>query len=153
MTTKRDTIEAAMSVADDVASGKLDPATLEQQMVEELQALVAVVVGAGDPLWPLQTEVARGVLAAGGLDADELAEWLAVARRRENPDAPSETLSAAAPVDGSSTSPEVSSSGSVAHSPENDAADDDFADVPREVIVRAEAAALDIIGRWREANR
>ncbi|WP_198537999.1 flagellar hook-length control protein [Mycobacteroides chelonae] len=150
--TKRDAIEAAMNLADDVASGKVDPAHLEQQMVEELHELVGTVVGAGDPLWPLQTEVARGVLAVGGIEANELSEWLAVARRRENPDAPSEPLSAPVPIDGSSTVPEPVSSGSVAHSPENDAADDDFADVPRHIIVEAERAAMVVIDQWRESR-
>lgn len=60
--TKRDAIEAAMNLADDVASGKLDPAHLEQQLVTELRELFGTVVGAGDPLWDLQIDVARGVL-------------------------------------------------------------------------------------------
>ncbi|SIL58144.1 flagellar hook-length control protein [Mycobacteroides abscessus subsp. abscessus] len=150
-TTTADLIRAATSVARDVSDGKLDPATLEQQMVEELQALVAVVVGAGDPLWPIQIDVARGVLAAGGIPTDEMAEWLAVQRRLENPD--SEPLSAAVPLDGSTTPPKAISSGSGELSPENDAADDDFADVPREVLAEAERAALDIINAWRDSQR
>lgn len=152
MTTKRDTIEAAMSVADDVASGKLDPATLERQMVEELHELVGSVVGEDDPLWPLQTDVARGVLAAGGLDASEISEWAAVAHRRENPDASSETLSAPVPIDGADTSPEPVSSVSGPHSPESDALPDDLADVPRHIIVQAEQAAMTVISAWRESR-
>ncbi|OHU77463.1 hypothetical protein [Mycobacteroides chelonae] len=149
-TTTADLIRAATSVARDVSDGKLDPATLEQQMVEELQALVAVVVGAGDPLWDLQVQVASGVLAAGGIEANELSEWAAVAHRRENPDAPSE---AAVPIGGADTPPEAILSGSGELSPESDPADDDFADVPREVLAEAEAAAMEIIDLWREANR
>ncbi|TDZ77063.1 flagellar hook-length control protein [Mycobacteroides salmoniphilum] len=148
--TKRDAIEAAMNLADDVASGKVDPAHLEQQMVEELHELVGTVVGAGDPLWPLQTEVASGVLAAGGIPTDELGEWLSVQRRRENPDA--EPLSAPVPIDGSSTPPEVVSSGSGPHGPENDALPDDLADVPRSVIIEAEAAAMSVITEWRASR-
>lgn len=40
----------------------------------------------GDALWPLQLDVCRAVLAAGGIPPDELAEWLAVARRGTEPD-------------------------------------------------------------------
>ncbi len=80
--TKRDAINAAMSVADDVAQGRLDPSALEAEMVAEVTALVGQVSGPDDPLWPVQLDVARGVLAAGGIPADELSEWLAVARNR-----------------------------------------------------------------------
>lgn len=150
-TTTADLIRAATSVARDVSDGRLDPATLERQMVEELHELVGSVVGEDDPLWPLQLDVARGVLAAGGLDASELSEWAAVARRRENPD--TEALSAPVPIGGADTPPEANSSGSGELSPENDAADDDFADLPPSVIKEAEQAAMAIVNEWREANR
>ncbi|MDM2099593.1 flagellar hook-length control protein [Mycobacteroides abscessus] len=148
-TTKRDAIEAAMSVANDVASGKLDPEHLEQQAVTELRDLVGTVVGEDDPLWPLQVQIANGVLAAGGVPTDELSEWLAVQRRRDGVE--TEPLSAPVPIDGTDTPPEVSSSASGTLSPENDAADDDddFSDVPREVIKEAERAAWAIINEWR----
>lgn len=82
--TKRDAVAAAMSVAEDITSGALDPGQLESEVVAACRELLAVVVGEGDPLWPLQVEICRGVLAAGGaIGADELAEWLAVQRRRE----------------------------------------------------------------------
>jgi len=80
--TKRDAINGAMSVADDVAEGRLAPADLEAHLETELRALVGTVVGEGDPLFALQVEIARGVLAVGGVPTDELAEWLAVARHR-----------------------------------------------------------------------
>lgn len=147
-TTKHDVIEAAMSVADDVAQGRLDPATLEQQAVTELRELFAVVVGPDDPLWPVQLDVARGVLAAGGLDASELSEWAAVARRRENPEA-AEALSAVVSIVGTDTPPEPVSSVSGGVSPESDTVPDDLADVPRHIIAEAEAAAMDIINEWR----
>lgn len=146
-TSKRDAIEAAMSVADDVAQGRLDPEHLEQQAFAELQALVGTVVGAGDPLWDLQVQITSGVLAAGGLDASELSEWAAVARRRENPDA--EPLSAVVSIVGADTPQPASSDASVAHSPESDAPDDDFSDVPRDVLKEAERAALAVINEWR----
>jgi hypothetical protein len=83
--TKRDAVAAAMSIAEDVTEGKLAPAALEAQLVAECRALVGPVVGEGDPLFPLQLEVCRSVLAAGGLSSAEISEWLAVARRRETP--------------------------------------------------------------------
>ncbi|MFL0159520.1 flagellar hook-length control protein [Mycobacteroides chelonae] len=146
--TKRDVVTAAMSIADDIAEGRLAPEHLEAQAVTELRDLFGTVVGEDDPLWPVQLDVAHGVLAAGGIPTDELAEWLAVQRRRDNPEA-AEALGAPVPLNGSDTPPEVSSSGSGTLSPESDAVPDDLVDVPREVIAEAEAAAMSVIGRWR----
>ncbi|OBG00700.1 hypothetical protein A5773_04220 [Mycobacterium sp. 852014-52450_SCH5900713] len=80
--TKRDVIDAAMSVAEDVAESRLDPTQLNQAVADECKALFGTVVGDDDPLWPLHIDVARQVLAVGGLSADELSEWLAVASSR-----------------------------------------------------------------------
>lgn len=80
-TTKRDAINAAMSVADDVAAGRLSPADLDTTLVEACKALLGDVRGPDDPLFDLQVAVARGVLGVGGIPADELTEWAAVARR------------------------------------------------------------------------
>lgn len=80
--TTEDAIRAASSIARDVADGKLSPAALEAQAVAELRELVGTVVGEGDPVWPLQLQIARGVLALGGIEPDELSEWLAVGRQR-----------------------------------------------------------------------
>ena len=44
--------------------------------------LFGTVVGDGDPLWDLHRDIARQVLALDGVPADELSEWLAVARQR-----------------------------------------------------------------------
>lgn len=90
ITTASDVVTAAMGIADDAAQGRLAPATLEAQLETELRELVGVVVGEGDPLFDLQVDIARGVLAVGGVPTDELAEWLAVARHRagETPEAP-----------------------------------------------------------------
>lgn len=82
ITTTEDAIRAASSVARDVADGKLSPADLERQAVAELQQLVGTVVGPDDPAWPVQLDVCRQVLALGGVPADELQEWLAVAHHR-----------------------------------------------------------------------
>lgn len=145
--TTQDAIKAATSVARDIAEGRLAPEHLEAQAVTELRDLFGTVAGEDDPLWPLQLQVASGVLAAGGIPTEELAEWLAVQRRRDNPDA--EAPSAPVPIGGADTPPEPVSDASVAHSPESDAPPDDLADVPREVIVQAEAAAMAIINEWR----
>lgn len=82
ISTTDDVIKAAASIARDAADGKLSPEILQAQAVAELRQLVGEVAGPGDPLWPLQLEIARGVLAVGGIEPDELAEWLAVERQR-----------------------------------------------------------------------
>lgn len=79
-------IKAAMAVARDIADAKLDPADLTAEFVADARSLFGVVVRPDDPLWPLQLDVARQVLDLGGVPADELAEWLTVARRRETGD-------------------------------------------------------------------
>lgn len=80
--TKRDAIDAALSVADDVAHGRVDPAALQQQAVTELREMFGSVVGEGDPLWTLHADVARQAVSLGALSADELSEWAAVMRHR-----------------------------------------------------------------------
>lgn len=82
ITTSEDAIKAAASVARDVADGKLAVAELERQAVAELSELVGTVTGPDDPVWPLQVQIARGVLAAGGIAATEFLEWAAVERHR-----------------------------------------------------------------------
>jgi hypothetical protein len=77
-------VDAAMSVAEDVATGRLDTAQLDAAVAAECRALFARVEGPDDPLWELHVEVARQVLAVGGgIPAGELAEWLAVTRAAE----------------------------------------------------------------------
>jgi hypothetical protein len=76
-------IKAAMSVAKDVAEGRLSPAQLEQAAVEEMSREFGTVGGPDHPAADLQLDVARQILAAGRIPADELAEWLAVTRSRE----------------------------------------------------------------------
>lgn len=82
VTTKADAINGAMSIADDVAQGRLGPATLEAQAVAELRELFGQVIGPGDPIWETQADVARQAIALGALTADELNEWAAVMRHR-----------------------------------------------------------------------
>ncbi len=81
-TTQADVVTAAMSIAKDAAEGKLSLTDLEQQTVTELRDLFGTVVGEGDPLWSLHVDIARQAIALGALSADELSEWLAVARSR-----------------------------------------------------------------------
>lgn len=113
ITTPEDIIRAAASVGRDAAEGRLTPAQLEAQARAEVLAIAGEIVGPGDPLWEVQCDIARGVLAAGGVPADELSEWLAVARHR-----------AGTPVDqldGDQALPGAVSLASGAHSPEIDA--------------------------------
>lgn len=77
-----DVIRAAASVARDAAEGRLSPAALQEQAVVECRELFCTVTGPGDALWELQVEVARDVLAQKGIPAEELIEWLAVARQQ-----------------------------------------------------------------------
>lgn len=86
-------IKAAMAVARDIADAKLDPADLTAQFAADARSLFGAVVGPDDPLWPVQLDVARQVLGLGGVPADELAEWLAVARRREPGDEETTSMS------------------------------------------------------------
>jgi hypothetical protein len=83
--TKRDAIDAAMSVAEDVAEGKIDPAALDQAVADECREQFGTVVGPREPLWELHIGVCRQALALGALTADELSEMAGcgtLARRR-----------------------------------------------------------------------
>lgn len=75
-------IKAAMGVARELAEGQLAPGQLATVAADECRELFSHVVGPDDALWSLQCDVARQVLAAGGVPAGELAEWLAVAHTR-----------------------------------------------------------------------
>jgi hypothetical protein len=81
-------LKAAMSVARDLAEGRLSAAELDAAAAGECRELFGTVAGPADALWPVHLDVARQVLALGGVSADELSEWLAVARHREGDDAP-----------------------------------------------------------------
>lgn len=124
--TKRDAIESAMSIADDVAQDRLAPAALETAAVAECRATFGTVIGEGDPLWDLHRDVARQVLALDGVPADELSEWLAVARQRAG-----EPLS---PLEPDQLPPEPEALPSVVLSPES-------ADGAPEPVAEADAPA------------
>jgi hypothetical protein len=80
---KRRAYTSAMSVADDIAQGRLDPAELDKVAAEECRALFGTVTGPENPLWSLHVEVCRQVLALRGIPANELSEWLGRARWSE----------------------------------------------------------------------
>lgn len=132
--TPEDAIKAASSIARDVADGRLSPTALQDQAVAELREMVGTVVGPDDPAWSLQCDIARQVLALDGVPADELAEWLAVARQRSG-----EAVGTPGPAD---TPPAPVTLPSVAHGPETVPSDDtdddpapDIADEPAAVAV------------------
>lgn len=81
-TTADDVIRAATSVARDVAESRLRPSELEAEALRELSALCDTDAEPGSELEGLQLTVARRALAAGLVPADELSEWLSVARSR-----------------------------------------------------------------------
>ncbi len=87
MTTGRvslaDCVNAASDVLAAVEAGTLRPGEVERRAVEEMRRQFGQVNGPGDACWELHVDVCRQVFEAGGLSADELAEWVAVARRRE----------------------------------------------------------------------
>lgn len=80
--TKRDAVSAALALADNLAEGRVPVADLEGQAIAECRALFGQVVGEGSPTWDVQVAVARDVIGMGGIDVEELAEWVAVFRRR-----------------------------------------------------------------------
>ncbi|WP_445168767.1 flagellar hook-length control protein [Mycolicibacterium sp. Dal123E01] len=113
--TKRDAVDAAMSLAEDVAEGRLAPADLEAQAVTEMRELFGTVIGPDDPLWETQANVTRQAIALGALTADELSEWAAVMRHRAG-----EPVSELEPKE---TPPEPVSSVSGPYSPAIDASE------------------------------
>ncbi|WP_420093559.1 flagellar hook-length control protein [Mycobacteroides abscessus] len=115
--TKHDAISAAMDLADDVAQGRVDPAELDASLEAACRDLMGTIAGPDDPLWALQVQIARGVLAAGGIEPDELAEWAAVGRRRAQGG-----LEPAEPAD---VPTDADSDATEAHSGENGTAPDD----------------------------
>lgn len=155
--------EAVAVLMNEVSDGRLTAATMAERAAQRCRELFGQCDGPTDPLWPVHVDLCRAVLGHGGLPAGELAQWLSVARNRENPG-------------GAGTSPSGSvSSLSGPHSPVSSGADadtatglkrvaphidtvdtvdnDEFADVPDEVLIEAEAAALAVIDRYREQQR
>lgn len=113
MTTTEDVIKSAAAVARDAAEGRLDPATLDQLIVDESRELFGAVAGPPDPLWPLHLDVTRQVLALGGVPAAELSEWAAVGQRREQR---VEAVETSEPADRHTNPSEAETSASGSHS-------------------------------------
>lgn len=81
-----DLANAAADVVEGLEAGTLRPADTERRAVAAMREQFGIVgSGPADPLWSLHGDVARQYLAAGGLTAAELGEWLSVQRRREQP--------------------------------------------------------------------
>lgn len=92
MTTAENIIDAAMNLATEAAEKRLSPADLAAAVEQECRELFGSVAGPEDPLWPLHVDVARQVLAAGGIPTGELTEWLAVTQRRDTPSGPGDAV-------------------------------------------------------------
>jgi hypothetical protein len=149
-------VDAVAVLMRGVQEGSLTGAVMADRAVQRCREVFGQCDGLTDPLWPVHVDMCRAVLGFGGLSAAELAQWLAVARNRENPDA----VALAPPAPASSVS--ESYSGLYAGpdnkpEPESIAAEldtvdalDTLADVPREVLAEAEAAAWAVIEQWRQ---
>lgn len=155
--------EAVAVLMTEVSEGRLTADTMADLAAQRIREVFGQCDGPTDPLWPVHVELARQVLGHGGLPAAELAQWLSVARSRENPSRPGDYP------------PAPGESGSGAHSAPNGGADaesdadvksiarqvntadtvdtmddaDPFADVPDDILDAAEAAALDVIDQYR----
>ncbi|SHP48224.1 flagellar hook-length control protein [Mycobacteroides abscessus] len=80
---KREAVKAAMSVAEDITSGKLTPEDMDAKVATECRRLFGLVTGPDDPLWELHVGITRQVLGLDGIPVDELAERVAAARRAQ----------------------------------------------------------------------
>lgn len=151
--------EAVAVLMAEVSEGRLTAATMADRAVQRCREVFGQCDGPTDPLWPVHVDLCRAVLGHGGLSASELAQWLSVARCRENPGAAVEyppgsvsSLSGSHSLDsgGADADTRADLKPVVAELDTVDPVDDDdLADVPREVLVDAEAAALAVIERYR----
>lgn len=80
---KKQAVDSAVSIAEDITAGRLDPTDLQAEVTAKCRELFGTVYGPEDELWPLHIDVIRQGLHLNALSADELAEWTAVIRRRE----------------------------------------------------------------------
>jgi hypothetical protein len=131
--------EAVAVLMTEVSEGRLTAATMAERAVQRCREVFGQCDGPTDPLWPAHVDLCRAVLGHGGLSASELAQWLAVARSRENPSAGVEYPTA---PDSPAVDAHCLGNGDVG------AEADGLADVPREVLAEAEAAALAVIDRY-----
>lgn len=150
--------EAVAVLMAEVSEGRLTAATMADRAVARCREVFGRCDGPTDPLWPVHVDLCRAVLGHGGLSASELAQWLGVARSRENPGATvdyptgSGSSLSASHGHGSGGADGEAEAELKPVAPELDTVDtvdDDLADVPREVLAEAEAAALAVIDRYR----
>jgi hypothetical protein len=149
-----DAVDAVAVLMRQVAEGTLTGAVIASQAAQRCREVFAVCDGPSDPLWPAHVEICRSVLGFGGLPAAEVAQWLAVARNREDP--AGSTL----------RPPALNSSDREPYNREHASVDDDadpepkpvvsevdtldtLGDLPRGVLAEAEAAAWAVIERYR----
>lgn len=76
-------VDAVINVAEDIVAGRISLDELEAVAAERACLRCRTVSGPGDSHWPMQVDICRAVLAAGGIPPNELAEWTAVGRSRE----------------------------------------------------------------------
>jgi hypothetical protein len=79
--------EAVAVLMTGVSEGRLTAATMAEAAVRRCREVFGQCNGPTDPLWPVHVDICRQVFGHGGLPASEVAQWLAVARSRENPHA------------------------------------------------------------------
>ncbi|BBY67767.1 hypothetical protein [Mycolicibacterium helvum] len=155
--------EAVAVLMTEVSEGTLTAATMADRAVQRCREVFGQCDGPTDPLWPVHVDLCRAVLGHSGLPAGELAQWLSVARNRENPGgagtyspASVSSLSGARSPDSHDAEPDAGAELKRV-APQIDTVDttdnDEFADVPEEVLAQAEAAALAVIDRYRRRQR
>lgn len=149
--------EAVAVLMTGVGEGTLTAATMAEAAVGRCREVFGQCDGPTDPLWPVHVEVCRAVLGHGGIAASELAQWLAVARSRENPHAGTATpADPVSPLDGPHSPDSGDAERDADRRPESVAAEpntvdttDILTDIPPEVLAEAEAAALAVIETYR----
>lgn len=149
--------EAVAVLMTEVSEGRLTAATMADRAVARCREVFGTCDGPTDPLWPVHVDLCRAVLGHGGLGASEVAQWLSVARNRENPNAgcdypsaPGSSLSEPYSPDSGDAEPD-DDTGPKPVVREMDTVDalDKLDDIPPEVLAEAEAAAAAVIGRYR----
>ncbi|MGB5111219.1 MAG: hypothetical protein WBO08_06205 [Mycobacterium sp.] len=133
--------EAVAVLMTEVSEGRLTAAMMADRAVARCREMFGQCDGPTDVLWSVHLEICRAVLGHAGLPVNEVAQFLAVARNRENPGVAADYSTASV------------SFGLDAQSPGNgdaDPKDDDLVDVPDDVLDEAEAAAMAVIDRYRQ---
>ncbi|OBF93051.1 hypothetical protein A5773_20095 [Mycobacterium sp. 852014-52450_SCH5900713] len=83
-----DAVDAVAVLMTEVSEGRLTADTMADRAAARVREVFGQCDGPADPLWPVHVDLCRQVLGHGGLPAAELAQWLSVARSRENPSRP-----------------------------------------------------------------